>query len=110
MLEIISVAAVLVVLVVVLARNGIASRRRQFSLDGVTFDGVTFGIVLAVLGFVGFESSASVWAPRRATRTGPSRGRSLGSAVLVGVLYVFATYASVLGFGGAEALARARRR
>ena len=103
-LEVISVAAVLVVLVTVLIRNGVSAGSDQFTLEGATFDGVTFGIVLAVLGFVGFESAASLGAEaRNPHRTIPRA--VLGSAVLVGVLYVFATYAEVLGFGGPEGLA-----
>ncbi|SFK98619.1 APC family permease [Geodermatophilus ruber] len=102
-LEVVSVTAVLVVLVVALANNGITSGSSQFQLDGLTFDGVTFGIVLAVLGFVGFESAASLGAEaRNPHRTIPRA--VIGSAVLVGVLYVFATYASVVGFGGPETL------
>lgn len=102
-LEIISVAAVLVVLVVVLARNGIASGPSQASFEGATFDGVTFGIVLAVLGFVGFESAASLGAEaRNPHRTIPRA--VIGSALIVGTLYIFATYTSVLGFDGPENL------
>ena len=100
-LEVISVLAVLIVLVVVVARHGLGLS--GFGLDGVTFDGVTFGIVLAVLGFVGFESSACLGAEaRNPHRTIPRA--VLGSAVLVGVLYVFSAHASVVGFGGPEAL------
>ena len=102
-LEIISVTAVLVVLIVVLARNGIASGPSQFTLEGVSFDGVTFGIVLAVLGFVGFESAASLGAEARNPHRAIPRA-VVGSAMLVGLLYVFATYASVLGFDGPEGL------
>jgi amino acid transporter len=103
-LEVISVTAVLVVLITVLIQNGLSAGADQFSLEGTTFDGVTFGIVLGVLGFVGFESAASLGAEaRNPHRTIPRA--VLGSAVLVGVLYVFATYASVLGFGGPEGLA-----
>jgi amino acid transporter len=101
-LEVVSVTAVLVVLVVVIARNGI-SDAAQFSTDGITLDGVTFGIVLATLGFVGFESAASLGAEARQPHRAIPRA-VLGSAVLVGVLYVFSTYASVIGFGGPEAL------
>lgn len=101
-LEIISVAAVFLVLVVVVARNGFQTS--ALSLDGVTFDGVTFGIVLAVLGFVGFESSASLGAEARNPHRSIPRA-VLGSAALVGVLYIFSAYSSVLGFGGTEALA-----
>ncbi len=102
-LEVVSVAAVLLVLVVVVARGGAGAAPSQFDLSGLTFDGVTFGIVLAVLGFVGFESSASLGAEARDPHRTIPRA-VIGSAVLVGVLYVFATYASVLGFGGTEAL------
>ncbi|GAB3347097.1 APC family permease [Modestobacter lapidis] len=103
-LEVVSVAAVLLVLVIVVARNGLALDTSQFTLEGVTFDGVTFGIVLAVLGFVGFESAASLGAEaRNPHRTIPRA--VLGSAVLVGLLYIFASYSSVLGFGGTEGLA-----
>ena len=102
-LEIVSVAAVLVVLVVVVARNGLTAGPPQFSLEGASFDGITFGIVLAVLGFVGFESAASLGAEARNPHRAIPRA-VVGSALLVGVLYVFATYASILGFDGAEGL------
>jgi amino acid transporter len=103
-LEIVSVAAVLLVLIVVLARNGFSVDTSQFRLDGVTLDGVTFGIVLATLGFVGFESAASLGAEARNPHRAIPRA-VLGSAVLVGLLYIFASYSAVLGFGGADALA-----
>jgi amino acid transporter len=102
-LEIISVGAVLLVLVAVVAQNGLTAGPSQLDLSGTSFDGVTFGIVLAVLGFVGFESAASLGAEaRNPHRTIPRA--VIGSAVLVGLLYVFATYASVLGFGGTTEL------
>jgi amino acid transporter len=108
-LEIVSVGAVLLVLVVVVARNGLTAGPSQLDLSGTSFDGVTFGIVLAVLGFVGFESAASLGAEaRNPHRTIPRA--VIGSAVLVGVLYVFATYASVLGFGGTTELSESARR
>ena len=46
---------------------------------------MTFGIVLAVLGFVGFESSASLGAEARDPHRAIPRA-VLGSAVLVGIL------------------------
>lgn len=102
-LEIISVAAVLIVLIAVVVRHGVSADTSQFTLEGITFDGVTFGIVLAVLGFVGFESAASLGAEARNPHRAIPRA-VVGSAVLVGILYVFATYASVLGFGDPENL------
>jgi amino acid transporter len=104
-LEIISVAAVLVVLIAVLAGTGGGGGAGafQFTFSGLSFDGVTFGIVLGVLGFVGFESAASLGAEARNPHRVIPRA-VLGSAVLVGVLYVFAAYTMVRGFGDPNAL------
>ena len=102
-LEVISVAAVLLVLVVVVARGGDSAAPSLFDLSGTSFDGITYGIVLAVLGFVGFESAASLGAEARDPHRSIPRA-VIGSAVLVGLLYVFASIASVSGFGGVEAL------
>jgi amino acid transporter len=102
-LEVISVAAVLLVLVVVVVRGGDSAAPSLFDLSGTSFDGVTYGIVLAVLGFVGFESAASLGAEARDPHRTIPRA-VIGSAVLVGLLYVFASISSVLGFGGVEAL------
>ena len=100
-LEIISVTAVGIVIVTVLVKQGISTE--QFSLSGLSFDGVTFGIVLAVLGFVGFESAASLGAEaRNPHRTIPRA--VLGSAGIVGVLYIVAAYTMVLGFNGPDGL------
>ncbi|MBA3248814.1 MAG: APC family permease [Geodermatophilaceae bacterium] len=104
-LEVISVSAVLIVFIVVVVQNGLSLDTSQLRLEGATFDGVTFGIVLAVLGFVGFESAASLGAEAKNPHRAIPRA-VLGSAVLVGLMYIFATYASVLGFGSAEALSQ----
>lgn len=104
-LEVVSVSAILVVLVVVVVQNGLSLDTSQFRLEGATFDGVTFGIVLAVLGFVGFESAASLGAEARDPHRAIPRA-VLGSAVLIGLMYIFAVYAEVLGFGGAEGLSQ----
>ena len=97
-LEVISVLAVLVVLLTVVFRHGGSAGTAQFTLEDSTFNGVTFGIVLATLGFVGFESAASLGAEARDPHRVIPRA-VIGSPVLVGILYVFATYASVVGFG-----------
>lgn len=102
-LEIVSVAAVLVVLVAVLAGNPAGGNGAQFTFSGLSFDGVAFGIVLGVLGFVGFESAASLGAEARNPHRAIPRA-VLGSAVLVGILYVFAAYTMVRGFGDPNAL------
>src|SRR4051794_29178467 len=50
-LEIISVAAVLAVLIAVLTGDTVGGDTAQFTFSGLSFDGVAFGIVLGVLGF-----------------------------------------------------------
>lgn len=104
-LEIISVSVVLIVMIVVVVDNGLSIDSSQLNLDGATFDGVTFGIVLAVLGFVGFESAASLGAEARNPHRAIPRA-VLGCAILVGLLYIFTAYASILGFGSAEGLSQ----
>ena len=111
-LEIISVTAVGIVLITVLVKNGFTGEVSQFTLKGLSFDGVTFGIVLAVLGFVGFESAASLGAEARDPHRAIPRA-VLGSAVLVGILYVVAAYTMVVGLrhaGGADAEQRTDQR
>ncbi|MET9662024.1 APC family permease [Streptomyces sp. NPDC006510] len=104
-LEVVSIVLIVVVLVPAFFKSGNIIDTEQLSLSGSTLDGVVFAVVLGVLGFVGFEGAASLGAEA----TDPYRAipRSvMGSAVLAGVLYMFATYAQVAGFGGADALAK----
>jgi amino acid transporter len=97
-LEIASIAAILVLFVVTIAKHGATPDTAQISLTGASSDGITFGVVLAVLGFVGFESAAALGAEAKDPHRAIPRA-VLTSAVVVGVLYVFAAYTSVLGLG-----------
>lgn len=96
-LEIFSIGAILVLLVVTLFRTG-AIDHAQTSLSGTTSNGITFGVVLAVLGFVGFESSAALGAEARDPHRAIPRA-VLFSAIAVGVMYVFAAFVTVKGLG-----------
>jgi len=100
-LEVLSVTAILLLMAVVLGRTGV-SDSAQTSLTGVSGNGVAFGVVLATLGFVGFESSASLGAEARDPHRAIPRA-VLSSAFLVGLMYVFAAYVTIKGLG-AEAL------
>ncbi len=97
-LEIFSVAALLILFAVVLAQNGLSLDTAQLRAEGSTLDGVTFGMVLAVLGFVGFESAASLGAEAKDPHRAIPRA-VLASGLIVGVMYVVATYASIAGLG-----------
>lgn len=76
------------------------------TLTGSSFGGIVFAVVIAILGFVGFESAASLGAESKDPFRAIPRA-VLGSAILAGFLYIFATYSQVAQFkGGAAALAK----
>ena len=102
-LEVLSVTAILVLMVVVLGRHGVGDSA-QVHLTGTTGNGITFGVVLATLGFVGFESAAALGAEARDPHRAIPRA-VLSSALIVGVMYVFAAYATIKGLG-ADALGK----
>jgi len=97
-LEVASVLALLLLFVAVLAKHGLTFDHAQLRTEGSSFNGITFGIVLATLGFVGFESAASLGAEARDPHRAIPRA-VLSAAVIVGVLYVFAAYVTILGLG-----------
>src|SRR3954462_10042479 len=95
-LEVISIVAITAVLLATVAKHGIADKA-QFELDGVTLHGVVLGMVLALTGFVGFESAASLGQeadnPRRAVP------RAIRINVLTcGTYFIVGSYIYVLGF------------
>ena len=105
-LEILSIIVIVVVLVTVMFKSGNWIDSPQLSLKGAKLDGIVFAIVLAILGFVGFEGAAALGEesddPFRAI---PRAIR--GGALFAGVLYIFATYSQVAAFkGGAVALGK----
>src|SRR5215213_9529980 len=95
-LEVISIVAITAVLVATVAKHGLADKA-QFELDGVTLHGVVLGMVLALTGYVGFESAASLGQesdnPRRAVP------RAIRINVLTcGTYFIIGSYVYVLGF------------
>jgi amino acid transporter len=95
-LEIISIIAITAVLLATVAKHGIVDKA-QFELDGVTLHGVVLGMVLALTGYVGFESAASLGQesdnPRRAVP------RAIRINVLTcGTYFIIGSYVYVLGF------------
>jgi amino acid transporter len=104
-LEIISIALIVITFLLIMFKSGIVFDPVQLRLEGSSIDGIVFAIVLGMLGFVGFESAAALGEEAKDRYRAIPRA-VLGSAVLAGVLYVFATYMQVAQFqGGAAALA-----
>jgi amino acid transporter len=103
-LEIVSLLAIGGLLIALFIRYGARVDTSQFKATGASATGIALGTVLAVGGFVGFESSASLGIEAR------SPHRAIPRAILItvlaaGVLYIVAAYAQVLGFGSAASLA-----
>ncbi|MGI5487055.1 APC family permease [Microtetraspora malaysiensis] len=97
-LEVISIAIITIMLVIVLvAGEGPVFDADQFSLSGATPHGIAVGMVLAILGFVGFSSSDALGREARNPFKAIPRA-IMWSAAGVGVLYIFASYVQVSGY------------
>ncbi len=92
-----SAACVVVVLAMVLWKNGLHLDWPQLRLQGSSLSGIRLGLVLAIFSFVGFESATALGhEAREPLRTIPRA--VLQCAVGAGVFFVLAAYAEVLGF------------
>jgi amino acid transporter len=98
-LEFVSVAFILVVVALTLWRFGFHFDTAQLSLKGVTPTNLLLGLVLAIFSFTGFESAATLGSEANHPLKSIPRA-ILQSAIIVGVLFIFASYAEVLGFAG----------
>jgi amino acid transporter len=100
-LETVSVVAIIVLGVIVLhavAKTGGLSAAPFVPDPSSGWSGVGYGMVFAVLSFAGFEGAATL-----GEETGdPNRSipiAVLGTVILAGAFYVFASYVQVVGFG-----------
>jgi len=98
-LEFASVALILIVIVLTLARTGFRIDAAQFSLKGVTPANLLLGLVLAIFSFTGFESATALGAEAKRPLYNIPRV-VLQSAIIVGLLFIIASYSEVLGFIG----------
>lgn len=98
-LELLSVAIILVLLITALIVLGDAAwDPSQFRFEGVPFQGVAAGMVLGILGFVGFSSADALGREAKDPKKAIPRA-IMWSAVAVGVLYVFAAYTQIAVLG-----------
>ncbi|WP_433444476.1 APC family permease [Nonomuraea sp. CA-141351] len=97
-LEIISITIITLMLVVVLFwGGGPIVDTDQLTLSGASPHGIAVGMVLGILGFVGFSSSDALG--REAKDPFKAIPRAImWSAFGVGLLYIFASYVQVAGF------------
>ncbi|WP_166825357.1 APC family permease [Brevibacterium limosum] len=98
-LELISIAIILVLLIASLFWAGQSGwDPSQFTLEDTPFQGVAAGMVLGILGFVGFSSADALGREAKNPKTAIPRA-IMWSALGVGVLYVFAAYTQIAVLG-----------
>lgn len=98
-LELASIAIILVLLVASLVWAGEAGwDPSQFALRDTPFQGVASGMVLGILGFVGFSSADALGREAKNPKKAIPRA-IMWSALGVGVLYVFAAYTQIAVLG-----------
>jgi amino acid transporter len=92
-----SVACIVVVLLLVLGKNGLHLDWPQLRLQGSSISGIRLGLVLAIFSFVGFESATALGhEAKEPLRTIPRA--VLQCALGAGAFFILAAYAEVLGF------------
>jgi amino acid transporter len=98
-LEAASVACIVVVLILVLWKNGRHLDWPQLHLQGSSISSIRLGLVLALFSFVGFESATALGhEAKEPLRTIPRA--VLQCALGAGAFFILAAYAEVLGFRG----------
>lgn len=106
----IEVGVILLLSVIILAKGGAQGLTAAPLLPSSSpsgLSGIALGMVFGVLSFVGFESAATLGEEVRDPRRHIPKG-IFGAVLLVGVIYVFTTYAEMVGFGtsGVDALVK----
>jgi amino acid transporter len=97
-LEAISLAIIILIAAVVIAKRGGVSDSAQLQLHNVSVGGVMSALTFAVFSFVGFESSATLAQEARNPIRAIPRAVTL-SATVTGLFFVLIAYCMVLGVG-----------
>jgi amino acid transporter len=95
-IEAISVLMILVVVTLVLVRQGFHIDPEQLRLRGMTGGGLRLGLVLALFSFVGFESATTLGAEARDPLKTIPRA-VIQSSILGGVFFTLCAYTEVFG-------------
>ena len=95
-IEAVAVAAIGIVLLLLMWRNGLHVDSSQLHLQGVSASGVRLGVVLALFSFVGFESATSLGAEAvNPLQTIPRA--VIQSAIFAGLFFVLCAYLETMG-------------
>lgn len=100
-LEVSSISLILLLAVIVLFKQGFTIDTSQLALEGVSFEGLRLGLVLAIFSYVGFESATAMGDEAKSPLRSIPRA-VVWSTILSGLCYVILSYAEVIGFSGYE--------
>jgi len=92
-----SVSLIVIVVALVLFRNGAHLDWEQLRLHRMTGSGLRLGLVMALFSFVGFESATTLGSEARDPLKTIPRA-VITSAILTGAFFTLCAYAEVLGF------------
>lgn len=98
-LELLSVSLIVVIVALVIGQHGFSADMQQFALQGVSFENVRMGLVMAIFGFVAFESAASLGSEAMNPLKSIPRA-IMRSVIFSGSFFALAAYAMVLSFHG----------
>jgi amino acid transporter len=99
-IEAVSVSLILIVVALLLLRQGAHLDTLQLQLRGMSGSGLRLGLVLALFSFVGFESATTLGSEAREPLKTIPRA-VIQSALLSGAIFTVCAYAEVLGFRAA---------
>lgn len=98
-LEAVSMAAILLLGIVVMSKRGVFVDMDQVKLAGSDFAGLKAGLILAIFSYVGYESATTLGAEARKPLVNIPRSVLL-SALISGLFFMVTSYVAVLGFRG----------
>jgi amino acid transporter len=98
-LEAVSMLLILVLGVIVVWKHGSFIDPSQIKAEGMTFDGLKLGLILAIFSYVGYESSTALGEEAKKPLVYIPRAVLL-SALISGLFFMVTSYIAVLGFKG----------
>ncbi len=98
-LEAISMLLILVLGLYIMAHKKILIDVSQFKLEGMNFNGLKGGLILAIFSYVGYESATTLGEEAKSPLKTIPRAVIL-SALIAGIFFMVTSYIAVLGFKG----------
>jgi amino acid transporter len=98
-LEVVSMALILILGIVIMIHKRTILDVSQFKLQGMDFNGLKGGLILAIFSYVGYESATTLGEEAKNPLKNIPRAVIL-SAVIAGLFFMVTSYIAVMGFQG----------